>query len=129
MGRTDSAATTMNDGLTSERRPLTEPTASQLQALWVPIALFVAISVADTISSVYMLLGGVMDEYNPLMRWIWQAGGVPGFVGVKAFLTIVPVWLFNHLKSRRYGLVYRAVWLTILGYAAIYALLFCLANY
>ncbi|MBM3475345.1 MAG: hypothetical protein FJX75_18945 [Armatimonadetes bacterium] len=129
MSRSDSAATTMGDELTSGSRSLTQPTPSQLQALWVPIVLFIAISVADTISSVYMLLGGLMEEYNPLMRWVWHAGGVLGFVSVKAFLTIVPVWLFNHLKSRRYGLVYRAVWLTVLGYAAIYALLFCLANY
>jgi hypothetical protein len=95
----------------------------------VPITLFVLISIADTISSVYMLANGVMEEFNPLMRWVWQAGGVAAFVGVKTFLTVMPVWLFNRLKSRRYALVYRAVWLTLLGYAAIYGLLFCLANY
>ena len=119
----------MSDTLASESRPLAEPTRSQLQALWVPIVLFIAISVADTISSVYMLLGGLMEEYNPLMRWVWVTGGAPVFVGVKAVLTVAPVWLFRRLKADRFSLVHSALWLTILGYAAIYGLLFCLANY
>jgi hypothetical protein len=129
MGCSDGARATTNEQPLSPNDRLALPTPAQLQALWMPITLFALLSVADTISSVYMLLNGVMEEFNPLMRWVWQIGGVVGFVGVKTFLTVMPVWLFNRLKSRRYALVYRAVWLTLLGYAAIYGLLFCLANY
>jgi hypothetical protein len=129
MGCSDEARATTNERLLPPDRRSAPPTPAQLQALWVPITLFVLISIADTISSVYMLRSGIMEEFNPLMRWVWQAGGIVGFLSVKTFLTVVPVWLFNRLKIRRYGLVYRAVWLTLLGYAAIYGLLFCLANY
>ena len=106
-----------------------EPTPSQLRVLWFPMLLFVAISAADTISSVVMLQRGLMDEYNPLMRFVWQVGGVAAFVAVKAILVIVPLLIFNWLKRQRYWLVRRVVWLTIFGYCAIYCLLFCIANY
>jgi len=129
MPLSDGAARTLAETPTSATRESTGPTSVQLRALWLPMALFALISVADTVSSVYMLLTGMMEEYNPLMRWVWLEGGVSGFVGVKAFLTVVPLLLFNHLKTRRYSLVHRAVWLTIFGYAAIYGLFFCLANY
>ena len=105
------------------------PTAAQLQALWLPLTLFVLVSTIDTISSTYMLLHGIMEEYNPLMRWVWEAGGAPAFVGVKAFLTLMPFWLFNRLKRDRYRLVHGAVWVTLVGYAVIYCVLFCVANY
>jgi hypothetical protein len=105
------------------------PTRPELRALWVPMVLFVAISVADTISSILMLQRGLMDEYNPLMRYIWETGGAPAFVVVKTVLVVVPLLIFNWLKLRRYWLVRRAVWLTIFGYCVIYALLFCIANY
>jgi len=129
MGCSDGAATSMAKATVPEKPVSSPPTAAQLRALWLPMALFVQISVADTVSSVCMLLNGTMEEYNPLMRWVWLSGGAPAFVAVKAFLTIAPVWLFNRLKTERYGLIRRAVWLTILGYGVIYGLLFCLANY
>jgi hypothetical protein len=105
------------------------PTRSELRALWVPMLLFVAISVADTVSSVLMLHRGLMDEYNPLMRHVWEMGGVPAFLAVKTVLVVVPLTIFNWLKTRRYWLVRRVMWLTIFGYCVIYALLFCIANY
>ncbi|MBM3498392.1 MAG: hypothetical protein FJX74_06940 [Armatimonadetes bacterium] len=129
MGRSDGAATSLSDPASSGLPVATPPTPAQLRALWLPMVLFVLISVADTASSVHMLLTGMMDEYNPLMRWVWVTGGVPAFIGVKAFLTIVPVWLFNRLKRERYSLVRRAVWVTVFGYATIYGGLFCIANY
>jgi hypothetical protein len=106
-----------------------EPTRPELRALWFPMMLFVAISVADTISSVFMLQRGFMDEYNPLMRFIWELWGPVGFVGIKAVLVVVPLLIFNWLKLQRYWLVRRAIWLTIFGYCTIYGLLFCIANY
>jgi len=127
MGYSDGTAARM--AKTRPHETQTVPTTAQLRALWLPMVLFVLISVADTISSVHMLLNGMMEEYNPLMRWVWVSGGAPGFVGVKAVLTIVPVWLFSRLKMQRYSLVYRAIWLTVFGYATIYGLLFCIANY
>lgn len=93
------------------------------------MTLFVLISAADTTSSIYMLLNGIMEEYNPLMRWVWVKGGVSAFVGVKLFLTLMPVCLFHYVKTWHFTLVYRAVWVTVLGYTVIYALLFCIANY
>ncbi len=105
------------------------PTRSELRALWVPMLLFVAISVADTISSVFMLHRGLMDEYNPLMRYVWETGGVAAFLAVKTVLVVVPLAIFNWLKTRRYWLVRRVMWLTIFGYCVIYALLFCIANH
>jgi len=129
MACNEGAAAIMSDVPTTKSQAPDDPTPAQLQALWLPMALFIIVSVADTVSSSYMLLSGIMEEYNPLMRWVWAEGGLPAFLGVKAFLTVVPVWLFNRLKTRRYGLVYRAVWLTLFGYAVIYGLLFCLANY
>jgi len=105
------------------------PSRSDLRALWIPMALFVAISVADTISSVVMLHRGLMDEYNPLMRYVWEAGGACAFLAVKTVLVVVPLSIFNWLKTRRYWLVRRVMWLTIFGYCVIYALLFCIANY
>lgn len=105
------------------------PSRSELRALWVPMALFIGISVADTISSVFMLQNGLMDEYNPLMRYVWELGGAVAFVAVKTVLVVIPVLIFNWLKLRRYWLVRRVMWLTIFGYCAIYAMLFCIANY
>ena len=129
MGLTDDAVAPRPERLASGGQARTEALRSQVPSLRVPLALFILISVADTVSSVYMLLNGMMEEYNPLMRWIWVAGGAPVFVSVKVVLTVVPVWLFRRLKAERFSLVHSALWLTILGYAAIYGLLFCLANY
>ncbi|MGQ9729799.1 MAG: DUF5658 family protein [Candidatus Zipacnadales bacterium] len=119
----------MNEVCAPERRCSATPTASQLQALWVPVILFVVISVADTVSSIYMLLRGLMEEYNPLMRWVWEAGGLPAFAGVKAFFILMPVWLFNRFKWDHYRFVYGAVWVTLVGYVVIYGTFFYVANY
>jgi hypothetical protein len=129
MSLSDGAAADVTQASLPSDPALAEPTPAQLRRLWVPMVLFVLISVADTLSSVHMLLNGMMEEYNPLMRWVWVSGGVPVFLGVKAFLTIMPLWLFNRLKRHRYSLVHRAVWITVFGYATIYALFFCMANY
>ncbi|HJN15547.1 MAG TPA: DUF5658 family protein [Armatimonadota bacterium] len=105
------------------------PTDAEVRTLLLPMIIFVLISVADTISSVYMLMNGMMEEYNPLMRWVWESGGVTAFVAVKACLTIMPIWLFNKLKFERCGLVRRALWVTVFGYATIYCIFFVIANY
>ncbi len=114
-------------------RPIDEPsdapTASQLRALWLPFVLFAVISVADTISSVVMLRNGMMEEANPLMRWVWATGGTVAFCGVKAFLVGLPLGLFNALKVRRYWFIRRVVWVTILGYVTIYGVFFYLGNF
>ena len=111
-----------------EPQASSEPTSTQLQALYLPMVIFVLISVADTISSVYMLAHGIMEEYNPLMRLVWEAGGPSAFCAVKAALVLFPLWLFNRLKVARYRLVHGALWVTILGYALIYGCLFTIAN-
>ncbi len=123
------AAASLDDRCHSVESTAIAPSRSDLRALWVPMFLFVAISVADTVSSVLMLHKGLMDEYNPLMRYVWEVGGAVGFVAVKTVLVVVPLSIFNWLKTRRYWLVRRVMWLTIFGYCVIYALLFCIANY
>lgn len=124
---TDSA--TVPNRVTDQTPSTTQPTETEIRMLWLPMALFVLISVADTISSVYMLLTGMMEEYNPLMRWVWESGGVGAFCAVKAFLLVVPLWLFNKMKYERYWFIRRALWVTVFGYAAIYCGLFVIANY
>ena len=105
------------------------PTAAQLRALWLPFVLFVVVSVADTISSVIMLRNGMMEEANPMMRWVWEAGGALAFCCVKALLVAVPLALFNALKVRRYWFIRRVVWVTILGYVVIYGFFFYIGNF
>ena len=129
MSCSDGITTTVNNRVTDNTTTGGGPTDAEVRMLLLPMIIFVLISVADTISSVYMLMNGMMDEYNPLMRWVWQSGGVTAFVAVKAALTILPVWLFNRLKFERYWLVRRALWLTVFGYATIYCIFFVIANY
>jgi hypothetical protein len=105
------------------------PTPTQLRALWLPFILFTLISIADTVSSVVMLGNGMMEEANPAMRWVWEAGGAAGFAMVKALLVLVPLAIFNALKVRRYWFIRRVIWITILGYVLIYGVFFYLGNY
>jgi Domain of unknown function (DUF5658) len=104
------------------------PTPVQLRALWVPFCLFALISIADTVSSVVMLRNGMMDEANPIMHWVWHWGGATAFVGVKAFLLVGPLALFNAMKVGRYRFIRRVIWTTILGYVLIYGFFFYLGN-
>jgi hypothetical protein len=104
------------------------PSPAQVRALWVPFALFILLSLADTVSSVVMLRKGMMEEANPLMRWVWQAGGAVGFAAVKTVLILVPLAIFNALKVRRYWFIRHIVWVTVLGYALIYGVFFYLGN-
>jgi len=104
------------------------PTPTQLRALWLPFILFTLISLADTVSSVVMLRNGLMEEANPVMRWVWEAGGTVAFVAVKVVLVLVPLAIFNALKIRRYWFVRQIVWITILGYVVIYGIFFYLGN-
>jgi len=105
------------------------PTRTELRALWLPFILFTLISIADTVSSVVMLGNGMMEEANPAMRWVWEAGGAAGFAMVKALLVLVPLAIFNALKVRRYWFIRRVIWITILGYVLIYGVFFYLGNY
>ena len=125
----DGAAMTLSQADQPAAEATGAPTPAQLRALWLPFLLFTAISIADTISSIIMLRNGMMEEYNPLMRWVWESGGTWAFAGVKAVLLIVPLALFNALKVRRYWFIRRIVWVTILGYVGIYGFFFYTGNY
>ncbi len=112
----------------TQARIRAEPTQEQVRSLHWAFVLFALIGATDTLSTLVLLCQGLMEEYNPLMRWVLAQSGMGVFVGVKLLLIVVPLWILNRVKYGHFAFVRSMTWVANVGYIVLYAILFWQAN-
>jgi len=104
------------------------PTREQLRSLYWGFVVFTVAAVADTVSTAVLLSLGLMEEHNPLMRWVLGSWGFYGFLGVKVLLIIVPLYVLDRQKAARFRFVHAMTWVMAVGYVVLYTVFFLQAN-
>jgi len=90
--------------------------------------LFAAAAVADTVSTAILLSLGLMEEHNPLMRWVLRSCGLYGFLGIKVLLIVFPLYLLDRHKAARFAFVRTVTWAMTIGYVVLWVAFFVQAN-